>query len=205
MRTTGVQIQGCAESVVHSVKAIGPVCVRMGKDFSWNDNGEKSKALRYFASNALTNVHFVSHSTRCFKKGSECYANLPDAVTLNEEIIYNDESDLWSDWLGRKEIRWMFRLQPHRPISTVFMNTHNPTLTSLLGCNNNVMLGMNGRLVLYVTGYNVKSQQKEERFAFEAVSSVLLKLLQTQVSLPKEKSGQTKTVVYRMCQPLLTH
>jgi hypothetical protein len=102
-------------------------------------------------------------------------------VTTEEEIIYNEEPDSWSNWLGRKEIRWMFRLQPKRPISAVFMNTHNPTLTSLLGCNNNVMLGMNGRLVLYVTGYNVKSQQKEERAAFEAVSKVMVKQLQNQV------------------------
>jgi hypothetical protein len=165
----------------NNTKRLDRFVYEMGKDFSWNVQGEKSKALRYFASNALTNVHFVSHSTRCFKKGSECYANLPDAVTTEEEIIYNEEPDSWSNWLGRKEIRWMFRLQPKRPISAVFMNTHNPTLTSLLGCNNNVMLGMNGRLVLYVTGYNVKSQQKEERAAFEAVSKVMVKQLQNQV------------------------
>jgi hypothetical protein len=159
------------------------------KDHAWYETGDheneanasKRKALRYFASNALTNVHFVSHSTRCFKKGSECYANLPDAVTEKDEIIYNEEPDVWSDWCGRREQRWMFRLQPYRPISAVYMNTHNPTLTSLLGCNNNVMVGMNGRLVLYVTGYNVKSQQKEERMAFEGVSKVLVKLLQSQV------------------------
>jgi hypothetical protein len=47
--------------------------------------------------------------------------------------------------------RWMFRLQPNRPISAVYMNTQYPNLTCLLGCNNNVMSGMNGRLVLYVT------------------------------------------------------
>jgi hypothetical protein len=161
------------------------------KDHAWYETGDheneanasKRKALRYFASNALTNVHFVSHSTRCFKKGSECYANLPDAVTEKDEIIYNEEPDVWSDWCGRREQRWMFRLQPYRPISAVYMNTHNPTLTSLLGCNNNVMVGMNGRLVLYVTGYNVKSQQKEERMAFEGVSKVLVKLLQSQVRI----------------------
>jgi hypothetical protein len=45
------------------------------------------------------------------------------------------------------------------------------------------MVGMNGRLVLYVTGYNVKSQQKEERMAFEGVSKVLVKLLQSQVRI----------------------
>jgi hypothetical protein len=75
----------------------------------------------------------------------------------------------------------MFRLNPRRPIDAAYMNTHNPTLCSLLGCNNNVLLGMNGRAVFYVTGYNVKSQQKEERAAFEAVSKAVVKQLQTQV------------------------
>ena len=77
----------------------------------------------------------------------------------------------------------MFRLQPHRAVEDAFMNTHNPTITTLLGCNNNVMVGMNGRLVLYVTGYNVKSQQKEERVAFEKVSELLIKIFRNQVSL----------------------
>jgi hypothetical protein len=175
-----------------STKRLDRFVYEMGKDFSWYDDGDTDdennvkerkhlKAVRYFGSNALTNVHLVSHSTRCFKKGSECYANLPDAVTEKEDIIYNEESDVWSDWCGRKEVRWMFRMQPFRPLSAVYMNTHNAILTCLLGCNNNVMLGMNGRSVLYVTGYNVKSQQTEERMAFEGVSKVLVKLLQRQV------------------------
>jgi len=57
----------------------------------------------------------------------------------------------------------MFRFEPRREVEDVFMNVHNPTLTSLLGCNNNVMVGMNGKLVFYVTGYNNKKTQKEER------------------------------------------
>ena len=155
----------------------------MAKDYTWHEDGDQCLiALQYFSSNALTNIHFVSHSSRCFKKGSECYANLPDAVTESESIIYNEEFDTWSDWCGRKEKRWMFSLQPYRPTSAVYMNTHNPTLTALLGCNNNVLFGMNGRSVFYVTGYNTKSQQKEEWMAFEGVSRVLVKLLQTQVS-----------------------
>jgi hypothetical protein len=54
-------------------------------------------------------------------------------------------------------------------------------LTSTLGCNTNVMVGMNGRAVFYVTGYNAKSQQKEERVAYEKVSEVLTKVFRKQV------------------------
>jgi hypothetical protein len=63
------------------------------------------------------------------------------------------------------------------------MNTHNPALTSLLGYNSNVLVGMNGRSVIYVTGYNAKSQQREERNAFENVSQILIKMLRAQVCI----------------------
>jgi hypothetical protein len=49
----------------------------------------------------------------------------------------------------------------------------------------NVQVGMNGQSVLYNMGYQVKSQQKEERHAFEKVSDVLCKVIRKQVSLKK--------------------
>jgi hypothetical protein len=73
-------------------------------------------------------------------------------------IVFNTEEDQWSDHLGFKEPRYMFQFYPKRPIEDVFMNTHSPSITKLLGCNSNVMVGMNGGCaVFYVTGYNVKS------------------------------------------------
>jgi hypothetical protein len=76
----------------------------------------------------------------------------------------------------------MLRFQPKRSIEDIFMNVHNPMITKLLMCNNNVQIGMNGRSIFYSTGYQVKSQQKEERLAFEKVSAVLCKVIQKQVS-----------------------
>ena len=165
------------------VKHLDHIVYEMQKDYSWMDKDDKSMALPYFASNALTNVHLVLHATRCFKKGPECYANILEAVSDSIKIIYNEEGDSWSDCFGRKEIRLMFRLQPHRAVEDAFMSTDNLTITTLLGFNNNVMARMNGRLVLYVTGYNVKSQQKVERVAFEKVSELLIKFFRNQVSL----------------------
>jgi hypothetical protein len=49
----------------------------------------------------------------------------------------------------------------------------------------NVQVGMNGQSVLYNMGYQVKSQQKEERHTFEKVSDVLCKVIRKQVSLKK--------------------
>jgi hypothetical protein len=153
----------------------------MGKNFLWMDENNYKQSIRYFAGNAITNVHLTWHTQRCFKKGAKCYANLPDGISENDILVYNQEFDLWSNWCGNKEPRYMLRFQPKRLIQDVFMNTHNPTITKLLMCNNNVQIGMNGQSILYCTGYQVKSQQKEERHAFEKVSNVLCKVIQRQV------------------------
>ena len=116
-----------------------------------------------------------------FQKKNECFADLPDCANESSSIVYNDEIDLFSNWCGQKEYRCMFRFQPKRNKEDAFVNTHNPMITSLLGCNNNVLLGMNGRAVIYVTSYNAKSQQKEERFAFEKVSQILIQSMKKQV------------------------
>jgi hypothetical protein len=121
------------------------IVYEMGKDFAWMERNDYEQSIRYFAGNAITNVHLTKHSQRCFKKGSECYANLPDGISESDEIVYAHEYDVWSDWCGNKEKRFMLRFQPKRLIEDVFMNIHNPMITRLLMCNNNVQIGMNGR------------------------------------------------------------
>jgi hypothetical protein len=158
------------------------IVYEMGKDFAWMERNEYEQSIRYFAGNAITNVHLTKHTQRCFKKGAECYANIPDGISHSDEIVYSLDCNEWSDWCGNKEDRFMLRFQPKRLIEDVFMNSHNPIITSLLMCNNNVQIGMNGRSVFYCTGYQVKSQQKEERNAFEKVSNVLCNIIRKQVS-----------------------
>ena len=154
----------------------------MGKDLSWMKKNDNDQSIRYFAGNAITNVHLTKHSKRCFKKSAECYANLLDGISESDTVVYSTEWDSWSDWLGIKEPRLMLRFQPKRHIEDVFTNTHNSVIMKLLLCNNNVQLGMNGRSILYCTGYQAKSQQKEERHAFEQVSKVLCSVIRKQVS-----------------------
>jgi hypothetical protein len=73
----------------------------------------------------------------------------------------------------------MLRFQPKRLIEDVFMNMHNPLIMELFMCKNNLQLGMNGRSILYCTGYQAKSQQKEECHAFEQVSKVLCNVIRS--------------------------
>ena len=152
------------------------------KDFDWYKKSDYEKALRYFACNVQSNAHFVNHATRCFKKGEECFGNLPDGPYEYTEILFNSELDDWYDWKGLREKRSMFSVRPKRNIEDCFGNTHSQLLTPILGCNTNVLCGLTGPIVIYVTGYNVKSQQKEEREAFENVSKVLYRTIQNQVN-----------------------
>jgi Helitron helicase-like domain at N-terminus len=152
-----------------------------GQDLDWMEHSLEDQAMQYFAANALVNLHNVTHASRCFKKGSECYANLPEPKNEHVTIIHNEEYDVWSDWMGLKQNRQMFKISPQRGIEDAFMNTHNRTLTLILGCNTNVMVAMNGCSVFYVTGYNAKSNQKEETAAFEVISEVVVKHLEKQV------------------------
>ena len=164
-----------------ATKRLDRIVYEMQKNFKWMEDDDKSCALRYFASNALVNVHLTKHTTRCFKKGSECYANLPDAVSIDAQIQHSSECDIWSDWEGNKEMRYMFAFKPERKPQDAYTNTHNPKLTNLLGCNTNVLLGMNGKAVFYVTSYNAKSTQKEERVAYENLSDIMIKIIRKQV------------------------
>ena len=161
------------------------IVYEMGKDFSWTDRNDYEQSIRYLCGNAITNVHLTKHTQRCFKKGDECYANIPDGISETNLLVYNEEYDLWSDWCGNKEKRYMLRFQPKRFIQDVFMNVHNPVITKLLMCNNNVQIGMMGLSILYCTGYQVKLQQKEERNAFEKVSDMVCKVIRKQVSTRK--------------------
>ena len=160
------------------VKRLDQFVYEQQKDFGWHLMAEHDRSLRYFAANVLTNSHLETHANRCFKKSNECFAKLPEEPCEKTSILYNDVIDQWFDWKGMREERTMFSLRPRRNIEDAFTNTHNPILTSLLGCNNNILFCMTGPIVMYVTGYNAKSQQKEEREAFETVSKVITKIIE---------------------------
>ena len=73
------------------------IVYEMGKDFSWMERNAYDQSVRYFAGNAITNVHLTTHSKRCFKKGAECYTNLPDGISESNTVVYNTEKDSWSN------------------------------------------------------------------------------------------------------------
>jgi hypothetical protein len=93
-------------------------------------------------------------------------------------IHFKETSDEWFDFKGDMERRFMFRFYPKRNIEDVFMNVHSPVLTKCFANNTNVLAAMNGPVVFYVTGYQAKKQQKEERQAYTKVSETIFKMMQ---------------------------
>jgi hypothetical protein len=155
------------------------------KDFNWYSNTAAQKERRYFASNASVNVHSWRHATRCFKKGCECFACLPEVPNDKGKLSYAEDIDLWSDYKGVNQPRSMFRFYPERGTEDAFVNTHNPFLTKVAPWNTNVLTSITGRAVFYVTCYNIKAQQKEEKVMYESIAREIvsyMKKQETQIS-----------------------
>jgi len=160
------------------------------KDMSWHNGPSVEKSKRQFANNALVDVHLSCHATRCFKKGAECFANLPAAPSESTKILHGEDTNFWSNHAGEIEERWMFRFEPKRMLEDAFVNAHNPTIATLMACNNNIMVGMNGRSVFCVTCCNNKRNQDEECAAFQALSNVLTDVIDKQASEENSKFQQ---------------
>ena len=151
------------------------------KDFWWNKRSGVRRAKRRFYVDVMCNNHSVTHDPRCFKKARLCYSYFPVEPQDQFEIQFSEEKDtVWADYLGRKMHGRIFEGRHERKLEDCYGNTNNPVLTSLFCCNNNIITTMTGKAVLYVTGYNVKKQQKEERLAFENVGQVLVETFRRQ-------------------------
>jgi hypothetical protein len=149
------------------------------KDFCWFRNPSNEQIdLRLFAANSLVNLHSITHASRCFKGGKkECYASLPEQSFDKTILDFEQLPDVWYDAVGKETERYMFRIYPKRSSADAFVNSHNQVLTYLLLCNTNVMCGMTGAAVYYVTGYNAKMNQKEEKEAYETIQATVVKAL----------------------------
>jgi hypothetical protein len=115
------------------------------------------------------NEHDWRHRPACFKKGPECRFDFPRWIQekFNLEFGEEESSGKWYKAYGNgMDVQAKgFSLVTTRSVPDVFLNTHNKTVSSLLGYNNNVASG--GRdMIYYVTLYNTKTNQKEEKFPF---------------------------------------
>ena len=154
----------------------------MQKDYSWHRPSPQKQAIQKFAANSLSNVHNVTHSPRCFKKGCVCYTKIPVNTLEKFSVNFAEEPTMWANYDGTKQNKWLFEARNRRPLQDVFTNIHNLILTLLFLCNNNVLVALTGAAILYVTSYSSKKTQKDEREAFENMSKVLIGVVEKQVS-----------------------
>ena len=174
-------------------KRLDSLVYEMEKDFNWWAGPPQKKARRLFVSNVHSNLHYVTHSTRCFKKESSCYASLPRNPSLKMGITFSRDKSIWVDWHGRQHEKHIFDTELLRPIEDAYTNTHNAELSRLYLCNNNVATAMTGASVFYCTAYNTKKTQKEEKQAYDNMAKTLIAVLRKQEENPDLNAGLITT------------
>ena len=88
---------------------------------------------------------------------------LPMKKSLNDNVYFDPKSKDWFDWKGNKHKRELFVLELKREIIDSFVNMHNEVASAVMGCNTNVVPGVDGGSIIYCTLYVSKNEQKETK------------------------------------------
>ena len=128
--------------------------------------------------NMRFNEHDWKHKESCFKKSVECRYNFPKSPNETFELVLAEETTE-HNWCvvygcGKDLKARAFTIEPKRSLGDLYMNTHNPTVSTLLGFNNNVTSG-NRDAMYYITMYITKKNQDEECFPFRKQCNAIAK------------------------------
>ena len=105
-----------------------------------------------FITNALRNLHKMSHSRKCFNKEKyECRMKVPMKECNNFNVNFDNGSKEWYDWTGRKHLRDLFVVEQKRQFIDCFVNTYNEIATATFGCNTNIVTAVDGGSIIYCT------------------------------------------------------
>jgi len=127
-----------------------------------------------FMINASENLHRTTHALSCFKKGPECRFLNP-MPPCDETITVFDVNNQarWAAWSGECHERDTFQVIMKRDPLDVFVNTHHPATSRLIGCNTNVQCGIDGGHIFYCTTYQTKSTQAEDSRKYATVAKMM--------------------------------
>lgn len=115
-----------------------------------------------FVTNTLRNIHKSKHTMSCFKKNKyECRMKLPLKPSEEYNVLFEEESKNWYDWKGNKTERNLFVLEQKRQFIDCFVNTYNEVASATIGCNTNVVPGVDGGSIIYCTLYVSKMSKKK--------------------------------------------
>jgi hypothetical protein len=78
----------------------------------------------------------------------------PNKAWDKTDTIFDANQTLrWTSFSGEKMERDAFYMKLERDPLDVFVNTHHPETSRILGCNMNIQCGINGGHIMYTTTY----------------------------------------------------
>jgi hypothetical protein len=131
--------------------------------------------------NYLFNNHLDHHCRTCFKKGSECRANLPDRAEPKTTVLHGEEDHEGFAWTGEPLALHSITVRPKRLSADAYTNTYCKYISnSIAPCNSNISVTTGARSTIYATCYAGKATQKEDTKEYEkAVAYVGHRFLET--------------------------
>ena len=131
-----------------------------------------------FVTNTLRNIHKSKHTISCFKNNKyECRMKLPLKPSEEYNVLFEEKSKNWYDWKGNKTERNLFVLEQKRQFIDCFVNTYNEVASATIGCNTNVVPGVDGGSIIYCTLYVSKNEQEETKTNYARAANLVLKRL----------------------------
>ena len=141
---------------------------------------DDKQAARFVA--ALRNLHNSNHCTACFKKGGECRMKIPNLPFEKTTLVFDEHYTNWYDWKGNNRARQLFHVGHKRSRADVMMNIHNRAASNLFACNTNVVAGVDGGSVMYMTCYVSKNTQNEDNEHFASAAKHMVRKMKTYLS-----------------------
>jgi hypothetical protein len=144
--------------------------------YPYDLNQWPANSLELLMRNVLVKQHFNQHDWAhrpgCFKKGSECRFNLPQHISWETDIVFDEDRVQWYTLSPIDHWVSSFKVYTKRYLPDLFLNCHSPGISGLFGYNSNIQLGDVGH-IFYNTMYGSKSNQAEETKEFVDVANAL--------------------------------
>jgi len=116
-----------------------------------------------FLVTALRNHHRQNHVSACFKPGEcECQMKIPSRKCETTTLRFEKDPVDWYEWNGKNTSRHLFICEHKRSHCDCFVNRYNEVISKVFNCNSNILTGLSGGAMLYITMYASKNNFDED-------------------------------------------
>ena len=126
---------------------------------------------------ALRNLHNCDHCNKCFHGHKECRMKIPNKQCENDYLFFEDQKTNWYTWNGEKKDIHLFVREQQRTHEDSFVNVHNEYASMAFGCNTNVIYGVDGGSIIYLTKYVSKCTIDDDKIFFTEAAQKMIKRL----------------------------